>query len=245
MRDSHTVIRLVQIQIMHLRRKKSVNVSVNVILFNYAFQNEFSFCNGAQKFILPQMEHENINIILLCSSWNSCSHTYRMHLQLYTYFIITAFFLYSFSVCLSHSVCVFQSFVIACYWIYIWCDGIWTRFARDKNLRFLSPPSMPLMLSHRYCRLTLPLFRYAFHRFMFFTQTESRRILSVVAVQTNGSKAFHFIIHILFAFNFHIFRSKFQQIFKLFSFLCIAFINILLVLYTKICHFVHYFHSRW
>lgn len=63
--------------------------------------------------------------------------------------------------------------------------------------------------------------------------------------------AFHFIIHILFAFNFRHFPEQLTN-FTLYFSLCIAFINILLVFASRtivsastICHFVHYIRSRW
>lgn len=190
---------------------------------------------------------------------------YWMHSQLYIYFIITAFF-HSFSLfpplsrfgtnwCTCLSVSHLRLHVIE---YRFGVMAFWERFWSWQKFTFLS--------SHRFivawlCSLSRRVYLWVFHLScivaecvcvsVFLTESEGEkephRTVTVAVVEANASEAFHFIIHILFAFNFHIFRrnSTASNFRAHFSLLCIAFINILLVLYTKICHFVHYFRSRW
>lgn len=122
------------------------------LIMYFEMNSAFFFATALWKFILPQMEYENINI-LPCWRTRTCwmPNAFTI-IHLFHYCCVCAVFL---TLILNLFLSLYLSFFSSSSLllnICMWCDGIRSAFACDKNCsRFLSSPASFLLLLHSIC----------------------------------------------------------------------------------------------
>lgn len=214
----------------------------------------FFFATALWKFILPQMEYENINI-LPCWRTRTCwmPNAFTI-IHLFHYCCVCAVFLtLILNLFLSLSFFFFVIIVVIEYMYVVWWHSkrvclwqkLFTIFIVTGIVFVAASLDMRCLLSISWHSVSVVLLLFAHRSRPKPTANASFKVAAAI------DYAFHFIIHILFAFNFRHFPEQLTN-FTLYFSLCIAFINILLVFASRtivsastICHFVHYIRSRW